>query len=75
VDARDAATKRDPGRPKKEVSEESVSNIHNSSERPSGTTQAAALRRLRDQRPDLHRKVLAKEISANAAAIEAELKL
>jgi hypothetical protein len=52
VDARDAKHQRPPGRPKKEVSEETVDNI-NGSNRPVGTTQAQALRRLRTQRPEI----------------------
>ena len=47
-----------------------VDNIHSSTiERPSGTSEAATVRRLRKDRPDLHAKYLANEISANAAAI------
>lgn len=47
-----------------------VDNIHEV-QRPSGTGSAAALRRLRKDRPDLHARVLAGELSPNAAAIEA----
>jgi hypothetical protein len=39
--------------------------------RPSGTSTERALRRLRKDRPDLHARVLAGEISANAGMIEA----
>lgn len=45
-----------------------VDNIHN---RPTGTSQAAALRRLRKSRPDLHKKVLKKELTAHNAMIQA----
>lgn len=38
---------------------------------PSGTSEAKALRRLRKDRPDLHAQVLAEELSAHAAMIEA----
>jgi len=38
---------------------------------PMGNSAAAALRRLRDARPDLHRQVLAKKKTAHAAMIEA----
>ena len=38
-------------------------------EAPTGTSEAATVRRLRKDRPDLHAKYLANEISANAAAI------
>lgn len=39
--------------------------------RPVGTTAAYALRRLRSSRPDLHERVLANDLSPNAAMIEA----
>lgn len=70
VDARDKKQQRPAGRPPKEVSEETVNNVDNKP-RPRGNSQAATLRRLRKSRPDLHAKVLAGELSANAAAIEA----
>ena len=38
---------------------------------PSGTSESAALRRLRKDRPDLHAKVLDGELSAHAAAVQA----
>jgi hypothetical protein len=38
---------------------------------PTGTSAAAAHRRLREQRPDLHARVLAGEATAHAAMIEA----
>lgn len=38
---------------------------------PTGTSQSAALRRLRTQRPDLHARVLANELSPHAAMVEA----
>lgn len=47
-----------------------VYNIHTFT-RPSGTSESAALRRLRNQRPDLYAKVLDGELSAHAAAIKA----
>jgi hypothetical protein len=37
--------------------------------RPAGTTAAAALRRLRTQRPDLHALVLSGQVSANRAMV------
>jgi hypothetical protein len=46
-----------------------VDNIH--VYRPDGTARTTALRRLRKDRPDLHARVLAGELSANAAAVEA----
>lgn len=39
--------------------------------RPSGTSAAAALRRLRKDRPDIHERVLAGELSPHAGMIEA----
>ena len=47
-----------------------VDNIHEV-ERPTGTSARAAIRRLRTQRPDLHKRVLAGELSPHAAAVEA----
>jgi hypothetical protein len=38
---------------------------------PTGNSEAATVRRLRKDRPDLHAQYLANEISANAAAIQA----
>jgi hypothetical protein len=55
-----------------------VYNVHEVKEkveRPAGNSQQAAIRRLRNDRPDLHAKVLSTDpgihISANAAMIEA----
>jgi hypothetical protein len=39
--------------------------------RPEGNSRDKALRRLRDHRPDLHAQVLANELSAHAAMVEA----
>lgn len=52
---------------------DNVDNIHidNIPDRPDGTTRQAGIRRLRTQRPDLHTRVLAHEISVHAAMIEA----
>ena len=38
-------------------------------QRPTGTSESAALRRLRKDRPDLHAQVLADELSAHAATV------
>jgi hypothetical protein len=46
-------------------------NINEVERRPTGTSVEAALRRLRKARPDLHARVLAGELSAHAAMIEA----
>ena len=40
-------------------------------ERPSGNSRAAFLRRLRKDRPDIHARVLAGELSPHAGMIEA----
>jgi hypothetical protein len=41
------------------------------SERPSGNSRAAFLRRLRTHRPDIHKRVLAGELSPHAGMVEA----
>lgn len=46
----------------------------NTSGRPTGTSRAYALRRLREQRPDIHARVLAGEISPHAGMVEAGLR-
>lgn len=43
----------------------------NTSGRPTGTSRAYALRRLREQRLDIHARVLAGEISPHAGMVEA----
>lgn len=50
-----------------------VDNIHNENDlgRPSGTSTAAALRRLRKDAPELHAEVLAGHLSAHAAMVKA----
>lgn len=47
-----------------------VDNVH-IHERPTGNSGSAALRRLRKDRPDLHAQVLANQLSAHAAAVQA----
>lgn len=71
TNALDAALQRPPGGDKRSESyqETIVDNIH--IDRPTGTSESAALRRLRKDRPDLHAQVLANELSAHAAAIQA----
>jgi hypothetical protein len=64
----DRQNRRPPGRPKTVYN--ANANVHNSG-RPSGNSAAAALRRLERQRPDLLDRVLAGELSAHAAMIEA----
>lgn len=63
--ALDDALKGKPGRPKK------TSNNIRGFQRKQGTSADQALRRLQHDRPDLHAKVLAKELSAHAAMIQA----
>lgn len=55
---------------KSEDAEIKIDNI-NLDSIPDGTSRAAALRRLRSQRPDLHAKVIAKKMTPHAAMIEA----
>lgn len=64
LDAIDRATQSKPGRPP-----ETQNNVPNKG--PEGNTSAKALRRLRKDRPDLHARVLAKELSPHAAMVEA----
>lgn len=63
-DLLDRALQRSGGRPA-----ETVSDRHGS--RPAGETSEAALRRLRKDRPDLHERVVAGELSPHAAAVTA----
>ncbi len=70
IDAIDRAGQRPNGGDRR-TSETIRVNIVNSDPRPMGNTQAQAIRRLRDQRPDLHSRVLAQELSAHAAMVEA----
>lgn len=48
-----------------------VDNINEVEKRPDGTSAEQALRRLRKDRPDLHARVLANELSPHAAMLEA----
>lgn len=48
-----------------------VDNVNTLDERPSGNASESALRRLRKDRPDLHSRVLAGELSPHAAMVEA----
>jgi len=68
VGARDAiteATRREAHRPPK-----TLDNIQGSAA-PTGTSESAALRRLRKEREDLHAEVLAGNLSAHAAMVQA----
>lgn len=66
VDLLDRVLQRQVGRPR-----ETVDNINNSEGRPSGTSQARALRRLRKDAPELHAEVIAGRLSAHAAMVKA----
>jgi len=48
-----------------------VDNVNSSEDRPAGNAATHALRRLRRERPDLHARVLARELSPHAALLEA----
>jgi len=48
-----------------------VDNVNTLTERSTGNTSAAALRRLRKDRPDLHDQVLAGKLKPHAAMVEA----
>lgn len=63
VDLLDQALQNEPGRPS-----ETLDNIKGF---PSGTSQEAALRRLRKDAPELHAEVLAGNLSAHAAMVKA----
>jgi hypothetical protein len=75
IDAVDAfrqalqATERKGGRPPSLP--KPFDNIQELTQAPTGTSRQSALRRLVKDRPDLHAKVLAKELSPNAAMVEA----
>jgi hypothetical protein len=64
LDLLDQALENPTGRPPESV------DVSNTS-RPTGTTQAAALRRLRKDAPSLHTEVLAGRLSAHAAMVQA----
>jgi hypothetical protein len=67
-DAADLLNLRPRGRPENVYNEKSDVHI---SERPSGNSRAAFLRRLRKHRPDIHARVLIGELSPHAGMIEA----
>jgi hypothetical protein len=69
IDAKDQENLRPAGRPKTENVSNDESDRNNS--RPVGTTAAYAIRRLRRDRPDIHARVLAGEITPHAGMIEA----
>jgi hypothetical protein len=69
IDAKDQENLRPAGRRKTENVSNDESDRNNS--RPVGTTAAYAIRRLRRDRPDIHARVLAGEITPHAGMIEA----
>ena len=73
LDAIDAALQQPVGTNQHSESEQEAVNNVNSHEpkRPAGNSRDAALRRLRSQRPDLHKRVLDGDCSAHAAMMEA----
>ena len=72
LDAIDRATQRKAsGGKNQHTGEDSFVDNVNEAERPTGNSRDAALRRLRKDRPDLLERVLANELSAHAAAVEA----
>lgn len=66
----DEATKRSPGKTW-DSRNNNVSIVNNNPDRPVGNTRQAGLRRIAKSRPDLHTRILAHEISVNAAMVEA----
>ena len=70
-DARDRANLRPTGRPAKaETVYNDESDVH-AFDRPSGNSRAAFLRRLRKDRPDIHARILAGEITPHGGMVEA----
>jgi hypothetical protein len=69
LDALDRVTQR-PTRGDRKSEDFSVDNV-NADSRPAGNSRDAALRRLRRDRPDLHRRVVDRELSCHAAMVEA----
>ncbi len=72
LDLLDQATQQEAGNPTFGAGEPIVDIINNSTDkRPDGTSEQYALRRLRKQRPELHQRVLAGELSPHRAMVEA----
>lgn len=66
LDLLDQTLQREPGRPEK-----ILYNVQDIQVAPTGNTSSSALRRLRKDRPDLHARVLAGELSPHKAMQEA----
>jgi hypothetical protein len=73
-DAADRQNLRPGHRPKKSETVYNGDRIVNTSGRPAGNTRAYALRRLREQRPDIHARVLTGELSPHAGMVEADFR-
>ena len=73
-DAADLRNLRPAHRPKKAESVYATDRVVHASERPSGNSRAAFLRRLRKDRPDIHARVLAGELSPHAGMVEARFR-
>lgn len=70
LDALDRAVQRPNGGDRK--SDKAKIRFNNvKTDPPAGNSESAALRRLRKDRPDLHTRVLANELTAHAAAVQA----
>jgi hypothetical protein len=69
--AADLENKRPAHRPAKSESVYDEKKDVHTSARPSGNSAAAAHRRLREHRPEIHARVLSGEITANAGMVEA----
>jgi hypothetical protein len=69
IEAKDKANLRPAGRPKK--TENLYNDVSDVQHYPSGNSAAAFLRRLRKDRPDIHERVLAGELSPHAGMVEA----
>jgi hypothetical protein len=70
IDAKDQANRSQQGK-RTDLVDSNRRIIHEVKGRPTGTSAAAFLRRLRKDRPDIHARVLAGELTANAGMIEA----
>jgi hypothetical protein len=72
LEAIDRATQREPGAGKNQhANQDCLFDNVQEAEAPTGNSRDAAIRRLRKDRPDLLEKVVAGQLSAHAAAVEA----
>jgi hypothetical protein len=70
IDAKDRENLRPAHRPKRETVHNENGDVHISG-RPAGNSASAFIRRLRKDRPDIHARVMAGELSPHAGAIAA----